>query len=53
MRAKEGDGGHSFEQFQKYALEAVREYKGAKNLVGGMVNKIDQCLKARGSFIDS
>jgi hypothetical protein len=53
LREKEGGGGESFEQFQKYALASVREYKGARNLVGGMVHKIEECLKTKGSFISS
>lgn len=53
LRKKECDGGETFEQFQKFALAAVREYEGAKNLVGGMVNKIEQCIMTKGSFIDS
>ena len=51
LREKEGDGGESFEQFQQWALQSVREYVGAKNLVGGMVNRIEECIATKGSFI--
>ena len=44
LRKKEGDGGETFEEFQQLALTSVREYVGAKNLVGGMVSRIKQCL---------
>ena len=53
LRKMEGDGGETFEQFQKYAVKAVQEYKGAKNLVGGMVNKVNECLDTQGAYISS
>lgn len=53
LRAKEGDGGQRFEQFQQYVLESVREYSGAKNLVGGMTRKISECLASKGQYISS
>ena len=52
LRQKEGPKGTTFERFQTLAVEAVEEYKGAKNLIGGMVDRIDQCIASKGTFID-
>ena len=51
LRDKEGNGGHSFERFQQFALDSVKEYVGAKNLIGGMVNRVQECIATKGSFI--
>ena len=51
LRKKEGDGGETFEEFQQLALAAVREYVGAKNLVGGMVSRIKECLDSNGAYM--
>ena len=53
LRAKEGDGGETFEVFKTFVVKSVQEYPGAKNIVGGMVVKIDECLKTKGSYIHS
>lgn len=53
LRKKEGNGGESFEQFQKWVLESVRAYPGKKNLVGAMVNKVEECLETHGQYISS
>ena len=44
LRELEGDGGQTFERFGELAQQAVRQYTGAKNLIGGMVKKIEECL---------
>ena len=51
LRDKEGNGGHSFERFQQFALDSVKEYVGAKNLIGGMVNRVQERIATKGSFI--
>ena len=52
LRHKEGPKGTTFENFKKLAVEAVEEYKGAKNLIGGMVERIEQCVTSKGTFIN-
>ena len=52
LRHKEGSKGTTFENFKKLAVEAVEEYKGAKNLIGGMVGCIEQCIATKGTFIN-
>ena len=52
LREKEGPGGTTFAKFQKLTVKSVQEYKGAKNLVGGMVDRIEQCLATKGTFIN-
>ena len=52
LRAKEGNGGQTFEEFQSFVLQSVKEYSGAKNLVGGMARRIKECLESKGQFIN-
>ena len=52
LREKEGPGGTTFENFKTLICKSVEEYTGARNLVGGMVARIDQCLKSKGEYID-
>ena len=52
LREKEGDGGESFEEFQKLVVESIKEYSGATKLVGGMAKRIQECLDSKGQFIN-
>ena len=52
LRAKEGPaGGKTFEQLQQLVLESIKEYKRAKNLIGGIVSRVEQCPDTKGIFM--
>ena len=34
-----------------FDLQSVREYKGATNLVAGMVSRIEECLASKGHYM--
>lgn len=53
LRQLEGNGGQTFERFGDMAVQAVRQYNGAKNLIGSMVGKIEECIESKGQFVDS